>query len=176
MNTSAPPDEKKSGAAPQDDAATPNTNPTSPDAVNIGKPLAWDEDKPTVPVPFDWSAVEDVDEIPSAPDLCSRYPELATLLREVVSTADASGAVPTPKQVSVSFVALCAVLRLSFMENVSLRDCAQQLGTSHETFNRRVQRWCVLLRVTPPAAKPAGTGKKISAANTGKTRPKKRAA
>jgi hypothetical protein len=132
--------------------------------VNTGGALAWEDGHPTAPVPFDWSAVEGGAEPALTSGAVDRYPELLALLREVVSTADGSGAVPSVRQVAVSFMGLCAVLRMDFIQDVSLRKCAAELGVSHETFNRRVQRWCALLGTTAPAAKPAGTGRKIALA------------
>lgn len=179
-----PPPRKRSGEAPPRSPAAVSEGIERPlediGHVNTARALAWDGDRPTSPVPFDWPAVETaVDEAAAdmfPADLASRYPELAAFMREVVSVSDASGALPAPKQVAVAWIALCFTLRLSFVEDMSVRACAEQLGVSHEVFFRRVKRWCGILNVPPPAAKPAGTGEKVAAALTGRKRAVREAA
>lgn len=173
MTSFDPPSRKRSGEAPpRSPAASLKPEETEhpfnhSSDVNTPRALAWDGGLPTVPVPFDWPAVEASVDDPAADmfpaDLTSRYPELAAFMREVVCVSDASGALPTPKQVAVAWIALCFTLRLSFVENLSVRACAEQLGVSHEVFFRRVKRWCGILNVPPPGAKPADTGEKVAA-------------
>lgn len=184
MSAVDPPPRKKSGEAPPRSPAAVSEGIERPlddtDHVNTPRALAWEDDHPTFPVPFDWPTVEaSVDEVAVdmfPADLASRYPELAAFMREIVFVSDTSGALPTPKQVAVAWIALCFTLRLSFVENLSVRACAQQLGVSHEGFFRRVKRWCELMNVPPPAAKRDGTGAKIAAALTGRKRVEKEAA